>query len=490
MASFPGSPRVALPRRVSAGSDCGARSRSGATERITASRGAQRSDASAPALASVDVGSSGGERTDRSQGLGLATLGPRVVQSSPGDAHYECSSSWKAPGYWTPGQCRGSQRKRLFLAPMEGLGDRSFRRAFSAAFPDSFDEASTEFLRLSLPADVCPYSAQATRCYQGLFHTFKYDPSELVPHSPDGAMGAGTPIALQLMISADQPELGKAFVEWIFSELPENLRPQRVDINMGCPSKRTTSRGQQLADGRTSRGGAGSSLLTDPQNVHNVTAAVREGLPPDSCCLSVKMRIGYDDDSLFAENLHAAAEHADFLQVHTRTKQDGYVAPARWERLAYAKQILGPSGCPVVGNGDVDSPGQYQRMLDETGVDGVMIGRAAVANPFIFYGIRSLTGDPQRGPEQTRSAHMLQFFEGYYHHLTASQQGHAGTARYERTVCGKLKQMIAQGFLTNRDVCPGELVDSMENLLRTSNASSDALFQMILNSIERANAVE
>lgn len=64
------------------------------------------------------------------------------------------------------------------------------------------------------------------------------------------------------------------------------------------------------------------------------------------------------------------------------------MAPARWERLAYAKQILGPAGCPVVGNGDVDSPGQYQRMLDETGVDGVMIGRAAMANPFIFYGIR------------------------------------------------------------------------------------------------------
>lgn len=104
--------------------------------------------------------------------------------------------------------------------------------------------------------------------------------------------------------------------------------------------------------------------------------------------------------ALTHEQFHAAAFRCCHLRLNThgihtlscmvcdRTKADGYVASARWDRLAFAKDILGPSGCPVVGNGDVDSPHRYQDMLVQTGVDGVMIGRAAVSNPFIFYGIR------------------------------------------------------------------------------------------------------
>jgi tRNA-dihydrouridine synthase len=121
------------------------------------------------------------------------------------------------------------------------------------------------------------------------------------------------------MIAADQSEVGKGFVQWLFSQAPASCRPHRIDINMGCPSKRTTSRGQQLAGGRTSRGGAGSSLLIDPSLVSNVTAAVRAGLPSTACCLSVKMRVGYDDEALFTENMLAAAEHADYLQIHARS---------------------------------------------------------------------------------------------------------------------------------------------------------------------------
>jgi hypothetical protein len=76
---------------------------------------------------------------------------------------------------------------------MEGLGDKNFRRALSIAFPDSFDEASTEFLRLTLPADVCPYSPKAARCYRGMLESFGYDPLELLTRDQDSAAAGKCP---------------------------------------------------------------------------------------------------------------------------------------------------------------------------------------------------------------------------------------------------------------------------------------------------------
>eukprot|EP00951_Prasinocladus_malaysianus_P030931 scaffold293969_cov28-Prasinocladus_malaysianus.AAC.1 len=91
--------------------------------------------------------------------------------------------------YWKP--CT-SGRPRMFLAPMEGLGDKCFRAAMSAAFPESFDEASTEFLRLTLPDDLCPDSPRAARCFRGMFRSFGYDPQELSRTSPAGHKGKAT----------------------------------------------------------------------------------------------------------------------------------------------------------------------------------------------------------------------------------------------------------------------------------------------------------
>jgi tRNA-dihydrouridine synthase len=93
----------------------------------------------------------------------------------------------------------------------------------------------------------------------------------------------------------------------------------------------------------------------------------------------------WDRYLVFTEDTPVAT--APCISCH-RTKVDGYHAPARWDRLALAKQVLRPLGCRVVGNGDVDSAQRYETLVKETGVDGVMIGRAAVSNPFIFYEIR------------------------------------------------------------------------------------------------------
>lgn len=136
---------------------------------------------------------------------------------------------------------------------MEGLGDRCFRVALSAAFPGSFDEASTEFLRLTLPSGVDPWSLRARRCFRGMLSAFAYDPQDLRPAPSNGS--PRPPLALQLMLSGDQGQLGSAFVRWMLEsgDVPPRLHPSRVDINMGCPSRCTTSRGAKLPGGGTTR---------------------------------------------------------------------------------------------------------------------------------------------------------------------------------------------------------------------------------------------
>jgi tRNA-dihydrouridine synthase C len=99
------------------------------------------------------------------------------------------------------------------------------------------------------------------------------------------------------------------------------------------------------------------------------------------------MRSGYEDTSLFKENLLAAQESgAWYVTLHPRTKVDGYGPPANWDLIAEAKRLL---KIPVVGNGDILTVADALRMLKTTGCDALMIGRGSVINPFIFHQIRA-----------------------------------------------------------------------------------------------------
>lgn len=227
----------------------------------------------------------------------------------------------------------------LLLAPMEGIGDRPFRRAMAAL--GGFDEASTEFLRVPSNAHV-----------ESLAKHYQVDDTYPIPQ------------AAQLMGS--NPELMGAMAR----EVVKRGAP-RVDINCGCPSNTVTGKG------------AGSSLLKEPNHLYAVAKAVVEAV---NVPVTAKLRSGFDDISLFKENLLAAQESGiQFLTLHPRTKMDGYGPPARWDLIAEAKQIL---SIPVVGNGDILSVEDATRMLKETGCDALMIGRGSVINPFIFHQIK------------------------------------------------------------------------------------------------------
>lgn len=228
----------------------------------------------------------------------------------------------------------------LFLAPMEGVGDRCFRKAMASV--GGFDEAVTEFIRVPCNAHIESLARH-------------YLAEEIAP----------TPIAAQLMGS--NPELMAEMAREI-----EKRGAPRIDLNCGCPSNTVTGKG------------AGSSLLTDPKHLNQVASCMVKAV---SIPVTIKMRSGFDDTSLFQENLIAAQESGvKFLTLHPRTKVEGYGPPAQWELIAQAKAIL---KIPVVGNGDILTVQDAVRMWKTTGCDALMIGRGSVINPFLFHQIRA-----------------------------------------------------------------------------------------------------
>jgi tRNA-dihydrouridine synthase C len=144
----------------------------------------------------------------------------------------------------------------------------------------------------------------------------------------------------------------------------------QVDLNFGCPAKGAL------------KGCAGSALLRDPQRLESVVRSVCDALP--QAPVSAKIRAGYDDDALL-EDLARAAERggASLLTVHCRTRKEHYQPEVDWHRIARAVSAV---SIPVCGNGGVRGHADLQRMRDETGCTYVMVGQAALGDPWIFSG--------------------------------------------------------------------------------------------------------
>ena len=157
---------------------------------------------------------------------------------------------------------------------------------------------------------------------------------------------------------------------------------QIIDINMGCPVKKVT------------KNGAGSALLCDVGRAGDIVRRIREatGLP-----VTCKIRSGWDAGSLNYLNMAGALFEAGCaaLAIHPRTREQGYTGKADWGVIADLKRHFPER--PIIGNGDVKTPGDARRMLDVTGCDFVMIGRGALGNPWIF---RELTGGAPPEPEE------------------------------------------------------------------------------------------
>lgn len=226
----------------------------------------------------------------------------------------------------------------VFVAPMAGVTDRPFRqlcREFGAG------HAVSEMVT-SRP---------------DLWNTLKT--SRRANH--DGEPG---PIAVQIA-GTDAPMMADA------ARFNVDRGAQIIDINMGCPAKKVCNKW------------AGSALMQDEALAISIIEAVVATCAPQGVPVTLKMRTGWCDTQRNAVRLARAAESAGvaMVTVHGRTREQGYKGEAEYETIAAVKAAL---RIPVVANGDIDSPQKARSVLQATGADAVMIGRAAQGRPWVF----------------------------------------------------------------------------------------------------------
>jgi nifR3 family TIM-barrel protein len=229
----------------------------------------------------------------------------------------------------------------LFLAPMAGVTNTVFRRICKEKGADIL---TTEFVS----ADGILHRNERTRAY--------LDFSE-----------EERPMGVQLF-GADPERLAEAaakVVEWV--------GPDFVDINFGCPANKVVCRN------------GGSSLLRDRPLLSRVAAAVVKACSP--LPVTAKIRIGWDASSINAVETAKSLEGEGIrrIAVHGRTRAQGYSGNADWEVIGRVARAV---SVPVIGNGDIDSGEAALRALS-TGVAGLMIGRAAMANPWVFTEVKA-----------------------------------------------------------------------------------------------------
>lgn len=227
------------------------------------------------------------------------------------------------------------------LAPMEGVTDPVFRDIVSALHVSAnLGGSFTEFVRV---VDLTLPLAVLTRAL--------------------GTPPAHVPVGVQLMANREAPLEGTTAVAF-------EAGARLVDLNFGCPAKGTL------------KGCAGAALLDDPARVERLVAAAVRGASGRP--VSAKIRAGGDDDTRL-EELARAVENggAVLLTVHCRTRKEGYADTADWRRIERAVAAV---SLPVCANGGVNCHADLVRVRESTGAAFAMIGRAALADPWVFSG--------------------------------------------------------------------------------------------------------
>lgn len=248
---------------------------------------------------------------------------------------------------------------QIILAPLCGVTDHVYR---TLCFEQGCDMAFTEMI--SAMGYLCAPEQRVTK--------------ELMERGPDEKK-----LILQLF-GKDPDTVAKA--AGMISRLPAY---DGIDLNMGCPARKVACSGE------------GSGLLRVPDVARQM---MEKTVKASALPVSVKMRIGWDREHINAREIARMAEDSGITQltVHGRTREQQYSGTADWDIIAEIKQSV---RIPVIGNGDIFSAEDAVYRLRTTGVDGVMIGRGALGNPWIFREISSLLSgcEPVKVTLQERS---------------------------------------------------------------------------------------
>lgn len=246
-------------------------------------------------------------------------------------------------------------KKPLFLAPMEDVTDSPFRQICREK---GADIVFTEFIS----------SEALIRDSEIALHKMSFDESE-------------RPFGVQIFGGREEAMHGAAKVAL-------NNNPDVVDINFGCPVYKVVNKG------------AGAACLKDLDMMERMAGTVVDAVTDRP--VTVKTRLGWDDDTIKIQEVALMLQKLGVkaLTVHARTRCQKYKGDARWEWLKKLKNTPGLE-IPIIGNGDVTSPELAKKMFEETGVDGVMIGRGAIGNPWIFEQSRHYIETGELLPEPT-----------------------------------------------------------------------------------------
>ena len=226
---------------------------------------------------------------------------------------------------------------RLVLAPMAGISNTSFRKIVKLM------GAGLIYAEM-VSSNALVYGNQKTL--------------ELLKMSDEER-----PIAEQIFGSDVSTFVASAKI------VEEHMHPDIIDINMGCPVPKVALKAQ-----------AGSALLKNPKKIGEIVASVVAAV---SVPVTVKIRSGWNEEHINACEVAKICEQAgaSAIAIHARTRHQGYSGLADWNII---KQVKESVSIPVIGNGDVTSKEKALEMLEFTGCDAVMIGRAAIGNPWIF----------------------------------------------------------------------------------------------------------
>lgn len=290
----------------------------------------------------------------------------------------------------------------LVLAPMSGVTDMAFRRLVRELNPDALGLVVSEFVSI-----------------EGLTR------NDLRSHRMLRYHRVEHPISIQIF-GGDADRMAEAAC------MVQGTGADVVDINCGCPVPKVVKRG------------GGADLLRQFEKLERILRTVRREV---SVPLTLKIRTGWDDDSINAVEIAQMAEAAgvEMLAVHGRTRMQLYKGAADWEQIRLAKEAV---SIPVLGSGDVVSAPTARRRWEIGGVDGLMIGRGAMENPWIFSALAAdMRGEeaPLPGLEDRFAA-----LRRYHELLLESYPEKAAAPRLRGMACRTLKAFPGSARLRDR----------------------------------------
>lgn len=274
----------------------------------------------------------------------------------------------------------------LILSPMAGVTDYTFRRLIKRR--GGVGLVVSEFISVEGLTRGNPKSKRQMR----------FDESE-------------RPFAVQIF--GGQPERMR-----LGAEMAEEVGADILDVNCGCPAPKVVKHG------------GGSGLLRDLARLETILTEIKKSI---SIPLTLKMRVGYSDSTINATEVARLAEGCgvEHIQVHGRTKEQGYKGLANWDIIRAVKQAV---SVPVSGNGDITTIEYGMQKWRESGVDGILIGRGAMQNPWIFRQFDDVLNGraPYQPDVAEKKAVLLEFFEMLQEEMP------------ELVALGKMKQLAGQ----------------------------------------------